>query len=92
MGRKHQLIHKVTCEWCGYENNPDEIRKEWDRRDPFYSMSYPCESCSGTLSARLRPCGYFTLRYDGKSRRKRLIEAGSKRLRLPIPKEYEKNS
>jgi hypothetical protein len=90
MGRPHQLYHKVTCEWCGFENNPDKIKEEWDRRDPWYSISYPCESCKGTLSARLRSGGYFTLRYDGKSRRKRLIEAGSKRLRLPIPKEYEK--
>ena len=90
MGRQHDLLHKVTCEWCGHENNPDEIHKEWFRREPWYSMSYPCESCKGTLSARMRPSGYFTLRYDGKSRRKKLIEAGSKLLRLPIPKDYEK--
>jgi hypothetical protein len=88
MGRSHDLFHKVTCEWCGFENNPDEIKKEWDRRDPHYSMSYPCESCGGTLSAKQRPSGYFTLRYDGKSRRRRLIQAGSTLLRLPIPKQY----
>lgn len=92
MGRSPKLFHRVTCEWCGHENNPEEIREEWNRRDPFYCLSYPCESCKGTLTARLRPCGYFTLRYDGKSRRNKLIQAGSKRLRLPIPKQYEKTT
>jgi hypothetical protein len=89
MGRAHKEYHIVDCEWCGFTNNPNEIMKEWIRRDPHYSMSYPCESCGGTLSAKLRADRYFTLRYDGKSRRRRLIQAGSKLLRLPIPKQYQ---
>ncbi len=89
MGRAHKEYHIVDCEWCGFTNTPDKILVEWERRDPHYSMSYPCESCGGTLSAKLRPSGYFTLRYDGKSRRNKLIEAGSTRLRLPIPIKYK---
>ena len=89
MGRAHKEYHIVDCEWCGFTNNPNEIMKEWIRRDPHYSMSYHCESCNGTLSAKLRVGKYFTLRYDGKSRRRRLIQAGSKLLRLPIPKQYQ---
>jgi hypothetical protein len=89
MGRAHKPYHIIDCEWCGFTNNPDELMKEWIRRDPHYSMSYPCESCNNTLSAKLRGNKYFTLRYDGKSRRDKLIKAGSTKLRLPIPIKYK---
>jgi len=89
MGRANKAYHIVDCEWCGFTNDPDQIMKEWIRRDPHYSMSYPCESCNNTLSAKLRGDKYFTLRYDGKSRRDRLIKAGSTKLRLPIPIKYK---